>query len=119
MDPNLVGDITPLCLKKFGELAGSCIRDNGIERPMMSDVVWGLEFALQIQGATGRNMMNREDEQVTSGQMSPLISHGVTTIDDDDLFSVSSGQVPESRSTISSGGRSANRILSSTHFNYG
>ncbi|EOY03757.1 Malectin/receptor-like protein kinase family protein, putative [Theobroma cacao] len=109
MDPNLVGDITPLCLKKFGELAGSCIRDNGIERPMMSDVVWGLEFALQIQGATGRNMMNREDEQVTSGQMSPLISHGVTTIDDDDLFSVSSGQVPESRSTISSGGRSANR----------
>ncbi|KAK2643282.1 hypothetical protein Ddye_025045 [Dipteronia dyeriana] len=36
--------IAPQCLKKFCEVAMSCL-----ERPSMSDVVWGLEFALQLQ----------------------------------------------------------------------
>ncbi|XVF81715.1 hypothetical protein PTKIN_Ptkin15bG0177800 [Pterospermum kingtungense] len=113
MDPNLVGDISPMCLKKFGELAESCIRDEGTERPMMNDVVWGLEFFQQIQETTERNM-NRV--MISSSQTSPLISRGgggATTTDDDDdgeLFSASVGQVSESRSTISSGGRTATRI---------
>ncbi|OMP10208.1 hypothetical protein COLO4_04720 [Corchorus olitorius] len=109
IDPNLVGDISPTCLKKFGELAESCIGDEGIDRPMMSDVVWGLEFALQLQESTGRNMMtNRGNEQVgnSSSQTSPLLSRGVTTTDDDDLFSVSGGQASDSMSTITSGGKS-------------
>ncbi|MCI54760.1 receptor-like protein kinase feronia-like, partial [Trifolium medium] len=37
------------CLKKFGEIATSCLLDDGRMRPSMNDVAWTLEFALQLQ----------------------------------------------------------------------
>ncbi|KAF2302708.1 hypothetical protein GH714_001304 [Hevea brasiliensis] len=49
IDPYLQGQISPDCLRKFAEVAVSCLLDNGVERPSMNDVVWGLEFALQLQ----------------------------------------------------------------------
>ncbi|KAK9924868.1 hypothetical protein M0R45_033215 [Rubus argutus] len=49
IDPNLRGKIVATCLDKYVELAVSCMNDNGNERPSMNDVVWGLEFALQLQ----------------------------------------------------------------------
>ncbi|KAK9204534.1 hypothetical protein WN943_014796 [Citrus x changshan-huyou] len=49
VDPFLKGKIKPECLNKFAEVAMSCLIDEGIRRPSMSDVVWGLEFALQLQ----------------------------------------------------------------------
>ncbi|XP_017974756.1 PREDICTED: receptor-like protein kinase FERONIA [Theobroma cacao] len=49
IDPFLRGKIAPECLKKYGEVAMSCLHDEGIQRPSMNDVVWGLEFALQLQ----------------------------------------------------------------------
>ncbi|KAF2313622.1 hypothetical protein GH714_012462 [Hevea brasiliensis] len=49
VDPYLRGKIEPDCLRKFTEVAVSCLLDNSVERPSMSDVVWGLEFALQLQ----------------------------------------------------------------------
>ncbi|GFZ19000.1 malectin/receptor-like protein kinase family protein [Actinidia rufa] len=49
VDGNIKDEITPECLKKFGEIAVSCLHDEGIKRPSMSDVVWSLEFALQLQ----------------------------------------------------------------------
>ncbi|KAJ6684029.1 hypothetical protein OIU85_007699 [Salix viminalis] len=41
--------ISPDCLKKFVEVAVRCLLEDGVERPSMTDVVWGLEFALQRQ----------------------------------------------------------------------
>ncbi|KAF7822392.1 receptor-like protein kinase FERONIA [Senna tora] len=49
IDPLVIESITPECLKAFGEMALKCLADNGDERPSMSDVVWGLEFALELQ----------------------------------------------------------------------
>ncbi|KAH1128700.1 hypothetical protein J1N35_000078 [Gossypium stocksii] len=49
IDPFLKGKIAPECLKKYAEVAISCLHDEGIKRPSMNDVVWGLEFALQLQ----------------------------------------------------------------------
>lgn len=48
VDSFLEGSIVPESLKKFGEVAVSCLLDDGIKRPSMNDVVWGLEFALQL-----------------------------------------------------------------------
>ncbi|KAG2715466.1 hypothetical protein I3760_03G078500 [Carya illinoinensis] len=49
VDPFLIGKISPECLRKFGEIAVSCLLDDGVERPSMDDVVRDLEFALQLQ----------------------------------------------------------------------
>ncbi|GFS30507.1 malectin/receptor-like protein kinase family protein [Actinidia rufa] len=53
VDPHLTGQIAPECLRKFGEIVDSCLHDKGIQRPTMSDVVWGLEFAMQLQDVCG------------------------------------------------------------------
>ncbi|KAJ1435349.1 Serine-threonine/tyrosine-protein kinase, catalytic domain [Sesbania bispinosa] len=49
VDPFLRGTIVPKCLDKFVEVALNCVVCDGNERPSMSDVVEGLELALQLQ----------------------------------------------------------------------
>uniref|UniRef100_A0A6N2N2W3 Protein kinase domain-containing protein n=1 Tax=Salix viminalis TaxID=40686 RepID=A0A6N2N2W3_SALVM len=49
VDPHLKGEAAPVSINKFAEIANSCLHGQGIERPKMGDVVWGLEFALQLQ----------------------------------------------------------------------
>ncbi|XVF81714.1 hypothetical protein PTKIN_Ptkin15bG0177700 [Pterospermum kingtungense] len=75
IDPFLKGKIAPECLKKYAEVAISCLNDEGIQRPSMNDVVWGLEFALQLQesaekeiklgaGAGAGNEIDAEDDDI-------------------------------------------------------
>ncbi|KAI3876377.1 hypothetical protein MKW98_021229 [Papaver atlanticum] len=49
IDPYLNGKIAPDCLKTFGEIAEKCLSDEGVDRPAMGDVLWSLEFALELQ----------------------------------------------------------------------
>ncbi|GAB2282182.1 hypothetical protein Dimus_016733 [Dionaea muscipula] len=53
IDPHIKGSINPECLHKFLETAQKCLSDQGIDRPSMSDLLWNLEFALQLQDCNG------------------------------------------------------------------
>jgi serine/threonine protein kinase len=58
VDPFLKGKIAHECLEKFGEITVNCMLHDGMKRPSMSDVVWGLEFALQLQESKNHKKKN-------------------------------------------------------------
>ncbi|XAR51634.1 Non-specific serine/threonine protein kinase [Bertholletia excelsa] len=113
MDPYLKDHVAPDCLRKFGEIIESCLRDDGIERPAMNDVVWGLEFALQLQEAAEKDINSRTafggKEDVMMSPLPPL-SQGErdTTTDDDDDGMAFSGSKSSGTSTAESGTSSIN-----------
>ncbi|XP_021726724.1 probable receptor-like protein kinase At5g24010 [Chenopodium quinoa] len=49
VDPHLKDQIKPSSLKKFGDTAQKCLAEYGADRPTMGDVLWNLEYALQLQ----------------------------------------------------------------------
>ncbi|XP_071928622.1 receptor-like protein kinase FERONIA isoform X1 [Coffea arabica] len=84
VDPHMKGEIAPECLRSFAETAINCLKDQGIERPGMNDVVWSLEFALQLQEAAE----NESGRRPFAFRMHGLgRDEQTTTEDDEDVFS--------------------------------
>ncbi|KAL3850767.1 hypothetical protein ACJIZ3_012649 [Penstemon smallii] len=61
MDKYLVGKVNPASLKKFGETAEKCLAEHGVDRPSMGDILWNLEYALQLEETSSALLMEPDD----------------------------------------------------------
>ncbi|KAG6666163.1 probable receptor-like protein kinase At2g23200 [Carya illinoinensis] len=59
VDPSLKGQIDPNSQRRFIETAEKCLQEFSADRPTMDDVVWDLEYALQLQ----QTAMRREPHE--------------------------------------------------------
>ncbi|KAL3844588.1 hypothetical protein ACJIZ3_001991 [Penstemon smallii] len=106
IDPSLKDEIAPECLSKYIETALMCLRDRGTERPAMSDVVWSLEFAMQLQEAAEKRDVDVAMD-IVGGGFSPLAkpsfpllwNGGPNSTDHEEMFSGSSEAASRSKSS--------------------
>eukprot|EP00250_Pteridium_aquilinum_P005552 c15629_g2_i1 orf=592-3207(-) len=64
IDPVLVGKIGKESLKKFGETAEKCLAESGLERPAMGDILWNLEYALQMHETSAEKELDTSNPKV-------------------------------------------------------
>ncbi|KAK8471489.1 hypothetical protein PHAVU_003G239300 [Phaseolus vulgaris] len=68
IDPSIKDQIDQNSLRKFSETIEKCLQEDGSDRPTMGDVLWDLEYAVQLQ--RGANAIQREPYEDSSSSVS-------------------------------------------------
>lgn len=63
VDPQISSSIIEGSLKIFVEAAEKCLAEYGVDRPSMGDVLWNLEYALQLQEAVSEIDNDPEEDK--------------------------------------------------------
>ncbi|XP_027366548.1 probable receptor-like protein kinase At5g24010 [Abrus precatorius] len=76
VDPHLVGQTNQSSLKKFCETAEKCVAEYSVDRPTMGDVLWNLEYALQLQESGQQREPRADSSSSEAVSMTTTFIHG-------------------------------------------
>lgn len=83
VDQRIAGTIRPESLKKFADTAEKCLAEYGVERPAMGDVLWCLEYALQLQlQEASPDSSATDDTKLVPGIAPPKYQRNLSTASD-------------------------------------
>ncbi|CAM0870295.1 unnamed protein product [Alopecurus aequalis] len=115
-DARIADEVNENSLRKFAETAEKCLADYGVDRPTMGEVVWNLEYCLQLQ----ETHVNR-DAFEDSGTVTTQLPAGVvvprwvpSSMEEADESVMSMADVVVSRWVPSSMGEADETVMSMT-----
>ncbi|KAJ1693585.1 hypothetical protein LUZ63_010283 [Rhynchospora breviuscula] len=102
IDPRLVGKINENSLRKFWDIVEKCLKDYGMDRPAIGDVLWNLEYCLQLQETevrrepyedSGTSVAHFPDVPVVRRMPSSVVSHDTGTSGDQSQSDIANSNV--------------------------
>lgn len=93
VDQRIAGTIRPDSLNKFADTAEKCLAEYGVERPAMGDVLWCLEYALQLQEASSPDSSGTDGTQLVPGIATKFQRNQSTASDGTEAMSTNLGDL--------------------------